>query len=117
MNRIFRPVRAFPGLLAAAALVVLAAGTAPAQVLINEFEHTGTGTDRIELVNTRPDTTYDLSAWYLENQVGSTFGLSGMLGPSDRKTFVTSGHIVTDGGLIELYDGALLIPHDSVPYG
>jgi len=117
MNRNFRPERAIPGLFAAAALLLLAAGTAPAQILINEFEHTGTGTDRIELLNTRPDTTYDLSGWYLENQVGSTFALSGLLGPSDRKTFLTTSTIVTDGGLIELYDGALLIPRDSVPYG
>ena len=38
---------------------------ASATVLINEFERTGTGMDRIELVNTRPDTTYDLNGWRL----------------------------------------------------
>lgn len=116
MTRHFHLGGPVAGLFAALLLAILS-GPARAQVLINEFEHTGTGLDRIEVYNTRPDTTYDLSAWYVENQVGSSFPLFGLLGPNAHRSFLTSGHIVLDGGLIELYDGTLLLPRDSVPYG
>ena len=117
MNRIHLPGRSLIRFAVPALLALGVAASASAQVLINEFEHTGSGTDRVELLNTSPDSTFDLSSWYLENQVGVSFPLSGMLAPGDHKVFPTTGHLVTDGGLIELYDGVLLIPHDSVPYG
>lgn len=103
--------------LAVVVSVLAAVRPASADVLLNEFERTGTGTDRIELVNTRADTSYSLTGWYVANQLGSSFALSGILGPGGHAAFLTAGAIVTDGGLIELYDGILPNPRDSVPFG
>ncbi|GJM44211.1 MAG: hypothetical protein DHS20C21_10530 [Gemmatimonadota bacterium] len=113
-RRVLRPGVAW---LRALPVLFLLPMSASAAVLLNEFEHTATGTDRIEVYNTRSDTTIDLSTWYLENDLGATFALSGLLGPNGHASFVTIGSIVTDGGLIELYDGALPFPRDSVPFG
>lgn len=96
-------------------VLVLVAGSAAADVIINEFEHTGTGIDFVEVFNTRADTSYTLTGWYLENDLGNTHALAGVLGPNGYLTFPAS-NIVTDGGQIELYDSTINL-QDVVAYG
>jgi len=101
-----------------AAAVLLAALSPPVahatDVVINEFSRTLLGTGLIELHNTRPDTTFDLTGWTLVNGNGTTLALIGVLGPGDYKDFPST--LVLEGGQIELYDGALL-KRDEVGYG
>ncbi len=104
-------------LLAALAAILVPAAPARADVLINEFERTGVGGDRVELYNAGPDTV-DLSTWTVENpNSGASFALSGTLAPGEYGSYATIGAVVTEGGIIELYDGIIPNPHDSVPYG
>jgi hypothetical protein len=107
------PLRAV--LLGAGVLLTLLAGSGRATVLINEFERTGGVGDRVELLNAGPDSV-DLTGWTLEN-AGTVFVLSGIVAPGEYSTVPTFGGIVTEGGIIELYDGIIPLPQDAVPYG
>lgn len=97
-----------------AALLGFGVTAANATVILNEFERTAGGTDRVELYNSGASPV-NLSGWVLDNGEGVTVPLAGSIAAGAYQTFSTSG-LVLEGGQIELYDGTLLL-RDEVSFG
>lgn len=97
-----------------AVLFGLGVTAANAAVLVNEFERSNGGIDRIEIFNSG-GASVDLTGWTLDNGEGGTVPLSGSIASGAYRTFSTSG-LVLEGGQIELYDGTLLL-RDEVSFG
>ena len=97
-----------------AVLIGLGVTAANANVIVNEFERSNGGIDRIEILNTGA-APVDLSGWTLDNGEGVTVPLSGNIASGAYQTISTSG-LVLEGGQIELYDGTLLL-RDEVSFG
>ncbi|MGQ0722278.1 MAG: FlgD immunoglobulin-like domain containing protein [Candidatus Eiseniibacteriota bacterium] len=91
---------------------LLFAATARAEVVINEFDRGG-ALDNVELYNSGPP--QDLTGWQLENGIGDTIDLDGMIGTGGFRSFGKAA-FVPEGGQIELLDGTAA-KRDEVAYG
>ena len=97
-----------------AVLIGLGVTAANATVIVNEFERSNGGIDRVEIFNTGA-ANVDLTGWTLDNGEGVTVPLAGSIAAGAYQTINTSG-LVLEGGQIELYDGTLLL-RDEVSFG